>query len=388
MAKSTVTYWNTIAPESREKWRPIAGLEGVAEELTLSIDEVTGEYTRLTQFLPGADTTRFGGKTHAYPEEVFIVSGRLYDAAFDRWLECGHYASRPPGELHGPFKTDVGCLVLEVSFPNRIQAGPNQIRYFVVDAFTDRPFAGNPAAVVPLDRWREDAWLQNVAREMNLAETAYLVPNVQGFDLRWFTPKMEVDLCGHATLAAALVLVRLGQLSDGSDVAFSTRSGALRALRRGPRIELDFPAIPVEACGPPPGLLESLDVTARFTGRNKFDIFVEVESESAVRSISPDFRRLAAIECRGVIVTARSEDPQFDFVSRFFAPSAGIDEDPVTGSAHCCLAHYWCERLGKAKMVGYQASVRGGIVDVELRGGRVILGGEGIVFATGEIVAG
>lgn len=262
------------------------------------------------------------------------------------------------------------------------------IRYFVIDAFTNRQFSGNAAAVVPLDRWREDAWLQNVAMEMNLAETAYLVPSAQGFDLRWFTPKVEVDLCGHATLAAALVLARLGQLSDRSEVAFSTRSGVLRALRRGPRIELDFPALPVEPCGLPPGLLESLNVTPRFTGRNKFDFVVEVESESVLRAISPDFKRLAGIKCRGVIVTARSDDRRFDFVSRFFAPSAGIDEDPVTGSAHCCLAPFWCERLGKSEMVGYQASARGGVVGVELRGDRVVLRGEGVIFATGEIAAG
>jgi predicted PhzF superfamily epimerase YddE/YHI9 len=266
-------------------------------------------------------------------------------------------------------------------------SGP-QIGYFVVDAFTNRPFTGNPAAVIPLDRWTEDSWLQNVAMEMNLAETAYLVPNVHGFDLRWFTPKVEVDLCGHATLAAALVLVRIGQLADGSDVAFSTRSGVLRAFWSGRRIELDFPALFVETCGPPPGLLESLNVTPRFTGRNKFDFVVEVESESVLRAIAPDFKRMAGIPCRGVIVTARSDEPRFDFVLRFFAPSVGIDEDPVTGSAHCCLAPFWGQRLGKSQMVGYQVSARGGVVHVELRGERVVLGGEGVIFATGQIAAG
>jgi PhzF family phenazine biosynthesis protein len=260
-----------------------------------------------------------------------------------------------------------------------------RIRYFVVDAFTNRPFTGNPAAVVPLDEWRSDAWLQSVAMEMNLAETAYLVPNSQGFDLRWFTPKVEVDLCGHATLASALVLVRLGKLADRLEVAFSTKSGVLRAVRQGSRIELDFPLINVEPCSAPPRLLDSLGVTARFVGRSKFDVLVEVDSESVLRAIAPDFKRLATISCRGVIATARSDHPQFDFVSRFFAPAVGFDEDPVTGSAHCSLAPYWGERLGKTKMIGYQASARGGIVHVEAHRDRVLLGGEGVIFATGVL---
>jgi predicted PhzF superfamily epimerase YddE/YHI9 len=260
------------------------------------------------------------------------------------------------------------------------------LRYFVVDAFTDRPFTGNPAAVVLLDRWPDDAWLQNVAMEMNLAETAYLVPNAQGFDLRWFTPKVEVDLCGHATLASALILAHRGQLAEGSSVDFSTRSGVLGALRQGTRIELNFPALTTEGCTPPPGLLETLNVSARYVGRSKFDYLVEVESASAVRAMDPDFRRLAAIDCRGVIITAASDEPRFDFVSRFFAPAVGIDEDPVTGSAHCLLAPFWGTRLGKSKMVGYQASLRGGTVDVELLGQRVMLGGEGRIFSSGEIL--
>jgi predicted PhzF superfamily epimerase YddE/YHI9 len=261
----------------------------------------------------------------------------------------------------------------------------SKVRYFVVDAFTNRPFRGNPAAVVPLDRWRDDAWLQNVAMEMNLAETAYFVPNANGFDLRWFTPQTEVDLCGHATIASALVLAQLGKLADGAEVAFSTRSGVLGARRSGSLIELDFPALPVVSCDPPPGLLESLNVTARYVGRSTFDYLVEVESEKVLRSLAPDMRRLAAVNCRGLFVTSGSDDPQFDFVSRFFAPAVGIDEDPVTGSAHCTLAPYWGQKLGKAKMIGYQASARGGVVSVEVRGQRVILGGEGVIFASGEI---
>jgi PhzF family phenazine biosynthesis protein len=265
---------------------------------------------------------------------------------------------------------------------------PQPLRYFVVDAFTDRPFAGNPAAVVPLDSWPNDAWLQNVAMEMNLSETAYLVPNATGYDLRWFTPKVEVDLCGHATLASALVLSHLGKLPAGSEAAFSTRSGILRATRQPGQYQLDFPIKAAEATKPPTGLIESLGARARYVGRNKFDYLVEVESDAVVRSLSPDFKRLATIECRGLIVTARSDDPKFDFVSRFFAPAAGIDEDPVTGSAHCCLADYWGRLLHKTKLVGYQASSRGGVVHVEVQGDRVLLGGEGVIVAQGELLVG
>lgn len=259
--------------------------------------------------------------------------------------------------------------------------------YFVVDAFTDRPFTGNPAAVVPLDRWKDDRWLQSVALEMNLSETAFLAPNASGFDLRWFTPAVEIDLCGHATIASALVLSHLGKLADESRVDFATRCGVLGARREGSRIQLDFPALPVAPCDPPPGLLEALNVPVRYVGRSSFDVLVEVESPGILRRITPDFTRLAAVPCRGVIVTAQGEGPRFDFVSRFFAPAVGVNEDPVCGSAHCSLAPYWRERLGKSRMVGQQASRRGGTVHVEDRGERVLLGGEGVIVARGEITA-
>jgi predicted PhzF superfamily epimerase YddE/YHI9 len=262
------------------------------------------------------------------------------------------------------------------------------LRYFIVDAFTDRPFSGNPAAVVPLAAWPADGWLQNVAMEMNLSETAYLVPEADGYHLRWFTPKLEVDLCGHATLASAAVLAHLGKLADGSHVDFSTRSGALEAARRGNHIELNFPLTAAEESRPPTALLESLCVQATYCGRTRFDYLVEVECEEILRRISPDFKLLATVECRGVIVTAKSSDPRFDFVSRFFAPAFGIDEDPVTGSAHCCLADHWSGKLGKAKMTGYQASLRGGIVQVEVQGERVLLGGEAVIVAQGELLSG
>ena len=264
----------------------------------------------------------------------------------------------------------------------------NKLRYFIIDAFTDRPFAGNPAAVVPLDHWRDDAWLQNVAMEMNLSETAFLVPNATGHDLRWFTPTIEVDLCGHATLASALALARLGILSDGATVSFSTRSGVLTATRHGSRIALDFPLKPVESALPSSELLKAMNVPFVFVGRNVFDFLVEVDSEATLRRLSPNFQQLALVNCRGVIVTARSADARFDFVSRFFAPAAGIDEDPVTGSAHCALADYWGRKLDKSVLVAYQASARGGIVHVMIQDNRVILSGDGIIVAEGELLVG
>ena len=279
------------------------------------------------------------------------------------------------------------------------------LRYFIVDAFTDRPFTGNSAAVVPLTAWPADGWLQNVAMEMNLSETAYLVLEAGGYHLRWFTPKVEVDLCGHATLASAAVLAHLGKLADGSQVNFATRSGTLRAARLGSHFQLDFPLTPAEELAPPPALLESLRVQPTYCGRTRFDYLVEVESEEILRSIAPDFKLLATVQCRGVIVTAKSDEggwarpkrvsrrdtdesgPRFDFVSRFFAPAAGIDEDPVTGSAHCCLADHWSRKLGRTKLIAHQASLRGGIIHVELQGERVLLGGQAMIVAHGELLA-
>ena len=184
-----------------------------------------------------------------------------------------------PAQIHAEEKKD----------PDMTTPGP--LRYFVVDAFTDRPFAGNPAAVVPLPDWRDKAWLQSVAMEMNLSETAFLVPNAQGFDLRWFTPKVEVDLCGHATLASALVVSHLGLQADRPEILFSTRSGILKALVQKGRIQLDFPIKPETKAEPPPGLVEALAVTPGYVGKSQYDYLVEVESEAAVRSMAPDFRQ-------------------------------------------------------------------------------------------------
>ncbi len=262
---------------------------------------------------------------------------------------------------------------------------------FQVDAFSERPFGGNPAGVCLLSsddpRAVDAGWLQDVAREMNLSETAFLRPRAEGFDLRWFTPVMEVDLCGHATLAAAHILFERGLLAAGGEARFHTASGLLTAVRREDWLELDFPAEPAEPVEAPPALREALDVPALFVGRNRLDYLVEVDSEDTVRSLRPDLGRLRALRERGVMVTSRARARSYDFVSRFFAPGAGIDEDPVTGSAHCCLGPYWGVRLGKTELTGYQASARGGLVRVRLAGPRVKLAGRAVTVMTGELLA-
>ena len=255
-----------------------------------------------------------------------------------------------------------------------------------VDAFTDRPFAGNPAAVCVLPAPRDAAWMQDVAREMNLAETAFLEPRADGFGVRWFTPTVEVDLCGHATLAAAHVLWEQGHLPPGAQARFHTRSGLLTADRRGEWIELDFPATPAEPAPAPPGLVRALGAEARHVGKSAFDYLVEVDAEATLRGLRPDLAALAALPVRGVIVTSRAAGGGFDFVSRFFAPGAGIPEDPVTGSSHCALGPYWGARLGKTELTAYQASARGGVVRVRLAGERVRLGGQAVTVLRGELV--
>ena len=260
------------------------------------------------------------------------------------------------------------------------------LRYYLVDAFTSRPFSGNPAAVVPLDRWPQDAWLQDFAMEMNLSETVYLVPSQTGFEIRWFTPQIEVDLCGHATLASAKVIALLNLNQTGREIEFSSRSGKLTARIYEDWIQLDFPKVPASPVAAPRGLLEALGVAAQYVGRNAFDYLVEVASEAELRGLNPDFTKLASVAARGIMVTAISADPAYDFVSRFFAPAAGVNEDPVTGSAHCCLADYWQHRLGKSKFTAYQASARGGVLQVEVVGERVLLGGQAVVVAAGELL--
>ena len=262
------------------------------------------------------------------------------------------------------------------------------IPLFHVDAFTDRAFSGNPAAVCLLPAWKEDRWLQDVGGEMNLSETAFLVKTSEGFDLRWFTPTVEVDLCGHATLASAHVLWSQGLAAPDQDLAFSTKSGILKAACQGVDVELDFPLKPETTAVAPSGLTEALGVAPRYVGRNQFDYLVEVESEAILRGMVPDFQGLASLPVRGIIVTSRSDDPRFDFVSRFFAPASGVNEDPVTGSAHCCLGDFWRKRLGKSEFLAYQASTRGGVVKVRVTKDRAYLGGRAVIVAKGELVVG
>ncbi len=257
---------------------------------------------------------------------------------------------------------------------------------FHVDAFTDRPFSGNPAAVCILPAWQEERWLQAVAGEMNLSETAFLVKNAHGFDLRWLTPTVEVELCGHATLASAHVIWQQGLAKPAEEIRFSTKGGILKASRQGDDIELDFPLKPEKPAEAPAGLAEALGVQPRYVGKSQFDYLVEVESEPVLRNMAPDFKRLATVSERGIIVTSRSADPRFDFVSRFFAPAAGIDEDPVTGSAHCCLGDFWRKRLGKREFLAYQASARGGIIRLRVTDDRAFLGGRAVTVCKGELV--
>lgn len=281
------------------------------------------------------------------------------------------------------------------------EAGPVDVPIFIVDAFTDEAFSGNPAAVCLLDRTAPEQWMRSVAAEMNLSETAFLVREGAVWRLRWFTPTVEVDLCGHATLASAHVLMTT---SDGRrdepeepELRFETRSGTLMAARAGMSIAMDFPATPAEPASPPEALISALHPAAPprpvAAGRNGADWLVELENEETIRDLAPDFRALAGVEARGVIVTAAAGDltlrahPQANFVSRFFGPAVGVDEDPVTGSAHCTLGPWWSERLGVVDLTGRQLSARGGTVGVEVRGDRVTLSGTAVTVLEGRLRA-
>jgi PhzF family phenazine biosynthesis protein len=259
------------------------------------------------------------------------------------------------------------------------------LRIVTVDAFTDAPFSGNPAAVCVLPEARDELWMRRVAREMNLSETAFLRKGDDGYSLRWFTPAVEVDLCGHATLASAHVLWEEGLAARDAVIRFHTRSGVLTAARDGDLVELDFPATPPAACEAPSGLLDALGTTATAVLKSRFDYLVEVASEAEVRRLSPDHSALKKVPARGVMVTAAGEG-EFDVVSRFFAPGSGIDEDPVTGSAHCCLGPYWAGKLGKATLRCHQASERGGVLRVVLAGDRVKLQGKAVTMMRAELL--
>jgi len=257
---------------------------------------------------------------------------------------------------------------------------------YQVDAFTDKPFAGNPAGICILPVPQNEQWMQSVAMEMNLSETAFLLKQPDGYNLRWFTPEVEVDLCGHATLASAHILWETGHLKSDERVRFHSRSGLLLATKKGNWIELDFPAKPEELATAPPELLTAIGVNTKYIGKNQFDYIIEVESEEIVRNLKPNLSLLQNIPVRGVIVTSRSSNPDFDFVSRFFAPGAGVLEDPVTGSAHCCLGPYWKTRLNKSEFVAYQASKRGGSLKVRVDGDRVYLMGQAVTVLRGNFL--
>ncbi len=255
-----------------------------------------------------------------------------------------------------------------------------------VDAFTDRPFTGNPAGVCLLDSPREDAWMQGIAREMNVSETAFLEPREAGFGLRWFTPVREVDICGHATIATAHVLFRTRRLLAAEPAAFHTRSGILTARLDHGWIDLDFPGVacmPASLARPYLDALGTRDPVTTCEAGPRW--IVEVESPAAVRELAPDFRALASLPGRGIAVTARGDGRPYDFVSRYFAPWVGVDEDPVTGSVHCALAVFWGERLRKNEMLAFQASARGGELRLRLDGRRVHLGGRAVIIASGEV---
>jgi PhzF family phenazine biosynthesis protein len=263
----------------------------------------------------------------------------------------------------------------------------NSFPIYQVDSFTDTPFTGNPAGVCLLSSMMEDTWMQKVAAEMNLSETAFLLPQVDGYLLRWFTPLVEVDLCGHATLASAHILWETDALDPSSTVRFHTRSGLLTCHRRANWIEMDFPSTPATTVAPPVGLDRALGAPIISVSASKFDYLVELDSDPLVRGINPDFSTLLHFPVRGVIVTSLSADPAYDFISRFFAPAVGINEDPVTGSAHSCLAPFWSNRLGKTELIAYQASARGGILRLRLAGERVIISGQAVTVISGDLVS-
>ncbi len=254
-----------------------------------------------------------------------------------------------------------------------------------VDAFSNKPFAGNPAAICVLSEPAEAEWMQNVALEMNLAETAFLYPQDDGYNLRWFTPAVEVDLCGHATLASAHVLWEAGHLAPEAQARFYTRSGLLTAQRQGDWIELDFPAAPEVATEAPPELSRVLGVTPKYVCKSRSNFLVELESEAVVKSLKPDIALLKTLGS-DMIITSQAQSEGLDFVSRYFAPSHGIDEDPVTGSAHCSLGPYWKARLNKSELMAKQVSARGGILRLRVTDERVYIAGQAVTVMRGELL--
>ncbi|MDZ7722973.1 MAG: PhzF family phenazine biosynthesis protein [candidate division KSB1 bacterium] len=261
------------------------------------------------------------------------------------------------------------------------------MKIYQVDSFTTVPFRGNPAGVCLLQQPAEETWMRNVAAEMNLSETAFLVPRSDGYDLRWFTPALEVDLCGHATLASAHILYEEQIVSRDIPIRFFTKSGELTVVPKVSGLEMDFPAEPVSEIQTAPVLLRALGVTPVYSGQNRLDILLQLKSPQDVVDANPDFTALSEIPIRGVMITAEALEPRYDFVSRYFAPAEGIDEDPVTGSAHCALGPFWAEKLQKKELTGYQVSKRGGQVGVKVEGNRVKLSGQAVTVFQGELNA-
>ncbi len=257
---------------------------------------------------------------------------------------------------------------------------------YQVDSFTNTPFSGNPAAVCILDTPAPESWMKDLAAEMNLSETAFLLKESDGFRLRWFTPEVEVDLCGHATLASAHILWETGRLAVDAEARFFTKSGLLTAKRSGEWIEMDFPAKPVSPAGESDELCAAIGGRPVYCGKSALDYLLQFETADEIKNLNPDFRSLKKYGVRGIIVTARGDGDPYDFVSRFFAPGSGIDEDPVTGSAHCSLGPFWRERLGKDAFTAFQASKRGGVVKVKVTGERVLLAGQAVTVMRGELV--
>lgn len=260
------------------------------------------------------------------------------------------------------------------------------IRCWQVDAFTNRRFGGNPAAICWLEDEADLEWMKSVASEMNLSETAFVRWLPEGLELRWFTPTVEVDLCGHATLATAYALWSEDLVPQGEPLRFHTRSGVLTCTQNGDFIELDFPSTPPTAIEIPSALSEALGDEPSYLGKSCFDYLAVLDSAETVRSLKPDFRKLEKLPVRGVIMTALADDPKFDFVSRFFAPACGVDEDPVCGSAHCCLTPFWAERLNKTELMAHQVSARGGVIRLRLNGDHVILSGQAVTVWRGELL--
>ncbi len=262
-------------------------------------------------------------------------------------------------------------------------------RFYHVDAFTSVPYTGNPAVVCPLDGPASPHWMQDVAAEMNVSETAFFHrngPDSDTFHLRWFTPITEVDLCGHATLASAHVLREDGIVPVGQTVRFQTASGLLTVEIGDDLLCMDFPAERAEAVDTPEALATGLGVQPIWVGRNRLDYVAELESAAIVGELTPDLRALADLPGRGVIVTARGEEPGIDYVCRVFGPKTGIPEDPATGSAQCALGPYWAEKLGKAELAAYQSSRRGGHMHVRPQGQRVIISGQSVTISSGELL--